>query len=69
MEGQGDRDEMGICIEPAEYVIGELEGIIERLMTDSTLPPNPDRRSADAWLIAAYQGSWSGSAGSAIIGS
>lgn len=37
----------------------ELEAAIEHLLVTSPLPPTPDERAADAWLVSAYQRFWS----------
>jgi hypothetical protein len=52
IEGHDDRDEMGICTEPPEYVIGlrRFEQYIYRTQ-------------ADRWLIRAYQMAWEDSRG------
>lgn len=37
----------------------ELEAVIEQLLVTSPLPPTPDERAADAWLVSAYERFWS----------
>ncbi|CAM3868255.1 DNA polymerase beta superfamily protein [Nocardiopsis gilva] len=39
---------------------GELEAQLEKLTATSHLPEHPDAAWADAWLVDAYQRSWSG---------
>ena len=43
-------------------VAGDLEGILRDLAETSPLRAEPDRATADAWLISAYQRAWKGEA-------
>ncbi|MEV6648591.1 nucleotidyltransferase domain-containing protein [Amycolatopsis sp. NPDC051371] len=52
VDGQDDRDEMGLCVEPAEYVSGL------RRFEQYVFRSQPDRAWADQWLVRAYDSAW-----------
>jgi hypothetical protein len=49
-----------VTMEEALEIAGDLEELLRDLTESSPLRAEPDRETADAWLVSAYQRSWKG---------
>ena len=61
--GTDDRDELGVCVEPPEYLLGfqRFEHFVYRtqeLALDASLPARTDVAAVDAFLVQTYRQTW-----------